>query len=103
MNSSAITKKALLAAALSVLLSPALIAGPRGHHTSKGTLDQNGEEQYVVVTGSHIPQKVKVKSIGTDSVHNVRIFTHEELLSTGKQTLGEAIALDPSIQLSGRH
>ena len=73
---------------------------PRRH--SKSVLEQNEEERYVLLTGSNIPQKVKVKSIGTDSVHNIRIYTQRELLSTGRQTVAGSLALDPSIQISGR-
>ena len=78
-------------------------AGPRGHHKKSAILDQNEEERYVMVTGSHLPQKVRLKSIGTTTPYNVRIYTQRELESTGRQTVGEALSvLDPSIQLS-RH
>lgn len=76
-------------------------ADPAGNEPRSKTLRQSEEERYVVVTGSHIPQRVKVKSIGTDSAYNVRIFTQEELRSTGRPTVQEALALDPSIQISG--
>ena len=76
-------------------------AGPQNRHL-KDALVQNQEEQYVLLTGSNIPQKVKVTSIGTDSVHNIRIYTQRELLSTGRQTVAGSLALDPSIQISGR-
>ena len=66
------------------------------------TLNQDERERYVVVTGSYLPQKVKVKSIGTDSMHNVRIYTKEELESTGRPTVAGALSLDPSITISGR-
>ena len=85
------------------LTSPALKADPKNRHSHQQILEQSEEERTVYLTGSHIPQKVKVKSIGTDSASNVRIFTQAELLSTGRPTVGEALALDPSIQLSGRH
>jgi hypothetical protein len=84
-----------------VLLSPALKADPMNRHRDEKILEQDGKERYVYLTGSHLRQKVKVKSIGTDSVHNVRIYTRRELESTGRQTVGEALALDPSIQLMG--
>lgn len=64
------------------------------------TLDQGEEEKLVMVTGSHIPQRVKRKSIGTDSVHNVRIYTRSELESTGRPTTAGALSIDPSIQIS---
>jgi hypothetical protein len=85
------------------LTSPALKADPKNRHSHQQILEQSEEERVVYLTGSNIPQKVKVKSIGTDSARNVRIFTQAELLSTGRPTVGEALALDPSIQISGRH
>lgn len=103
MNSSAFIKKAFVAGFVATLFSPIISAEPQNRHRSQRVLEQNADERYVVVTGSYIPQKVKAKSIGTDSVHNVRIFNHAELQSTGRQTLGEALTLDPSIQLTGRH
>jgi len=67
------------------------------------TLDQDEVEKYVVVTGSYIPQKVRRKSIGTDSVHNVRIYTRNELESTGRTpSVAGGLSLDPSISISGR-
>ncbi|MDQ6623421.1 MAG: hypothetical protein M3Y86_08050 [Verrucomicrobiota bacterium] len=66
-------------------------------------LNQNAPERYVYVTGSNIPQKVHLRSIGTDTPYNIRIYSRRELESTGRQTPGEALAtLDPSLQLSGR-
>lgn len=93
------------AVALAVFAIPFLPAvanaGPQNRHV-KDALVQNEEERYVLLTGSNIPQKVKVRSIGTDSVHNIRIYTQRELLSTGRQTVAGSLALEPSIQISGR-
>ena len=73
-------------------------AGPKA---KSKTLKQDEEEKLVFVTGSNIPQRVKRKSIGTDSVHNVRIYTKDELQSTGRFGVG-GLALDPSVHISGR-
>ncbi len=48
----------------------------------KSTLMQDNTERVAVVTGSNLPQKVRVKSIGTDTAQNVRIVTQEELIKT---------------------
>jgi hypothetical protein len=86
------------------LVSPTVKADPKNRHRDQKILQQNEEERYVYLTGSNLRQKVKVKSIGTDSAQNIRIYTRRELESTGRQTVGEALAtLDPSIQLTGRH
>jgi hypothetical protein len=77
-------------------------AQPRRHQKSR-LLDQDEEERFVMVTGSHLPQKVKRRSIGTTTPYNVRIYSQRELESTGRSTPGEALrALDPSITFSGR-
>ena len=92
------------AVALAIFASPFLPAVANGEPPRRhsNALVQNEEERYVLLTGSNIPQKVKVRSIGTDSVHNIRIYTQRELLSTGRQTVAGSLALDPSIQISGR-
>lgn len=79
-------------------------ADPRANaNADRKILVQDEEERYVVVTGSYIPQKVRRKSIGTDSVHNVRIFTKRELESTGRTpSVAGGLSLDPSISISGR-
>ena len=79
-------------------------ADPRngGRAVSK-TLVQDEPEQLVMVTGSHIPQRVRRKSIGTDSAHNVRIYTQRELLSTGRlPSVAGGLSIDPSVTISGR-
>jgi len=55
-------------------------AQPVARQTRGGLIFDNTERS-VVLTGSRIPQRVRVQSIGTDSVHNVRIVTKDELQS----------------------
>lgn len=85
---------------ISAITSAAHGQSPRKE--TAGGLITDSPEKYVMVTGSNIPQKVKRKSIGTDTAFNVRIFTQRELMSTGRPTVGEALALDPAVQLSSR-
>lgn len=78
-------------------------ADPKPGKKHSKLLINEDEERYVMVTGSLIPQRVKLKSIGTNTPYNVRIYTQQELLSTGRQTAGGALAaLDPAITLHGR-
>ncbi len=74
---------------------------PRERQTASGLI-VDSDERYVLVTGSNIPQRVKRKSIGTDSVHNVRIFTQRELQTNNGGFGVGGIALDPSVSISGR-
>jgi hypothetical protein len=77
-------------------------ADPSGSRSRPKTVWEDDQERYVMVTGSNIPQKIRRKSIGTLTPYNLRIYTQEELLSTGRQTVAGALAaLDPSIQISG--
>jgi hypothetical protein len=53
------------------------------------------------VTGSHIPSRVTVKSIGTNTTSPMRVYTREELDRTGKFTTEGILAQDPSIVIIG--
>jgi hypothetical protein len=95
----------ILVAAMFALIAASINsakADPKNYPRRRGMLLQDEQERYVLVTGSHIPQRVKLKSIGTTTPYNLRIYTKEELDSTGRQTVAGALALDPSITISGR-
>ena len=101
MKLSSLAKVILWSVSGAALLASAAQADPRVRRHQSGVLDQNEEERYVMVTGSNIPQKVIVRSIGTTTPYNVRIYSQRELLSTGRQNVGDALSvLDPSIQIS---
>jgi hypothetical protein len=74
---------------------------PRERRTAGGLIIDS-EERYVKILGSNIPQKVRRRSIGTDSVSNVRIFTQRELQTINGGFGVGGIALDPSVHISGR-
>lgn len=57
---------------------------------------------YVKVTGSLIPQRIEVKSIGTATASNLRVIGRREIDQTGRFTSAGVIALDPSITINGR-
>ena len=77
-------------------------AEPQASRSRSRILMQDEQERYVYVTGSHIRQRVKLKSIGTTTPYNVRIYTKAELDSTGRFTPAGALALDPAITITGR-
>jgi hypothetical protein len=66
--------------------------------------DQPGERYaYVFVTGSMIPQKVKIKPIGTKTVSPLRVYNRNEIDQTGRFTTAGVLAQDPSLRvISGR-
>jgi hypothetical protein len=64
-----------------------------------GTKKTDKGEKLVFVTGSHIPQRVQVKAIGTTTVSPVRIYTREEMDRTGQFTTQGILAQDPSLRV----
>ncbi|MEY2496132.1 MAG: hypothetical protein QOJ45_2624 [Verrucomicrobiota bacterium] len=62
---------------------------------------KNGNEKTVFVTGSLIPQRVKLKRIGTSTVSPVRIIDRREIDGTGRRTTREALIADPSVRAVG--
>ena len=58
--------------------------------------------KYVFVTGSNIPQRVKVKSIGTATVSPVRVIKSESIKQSGRFSTERVLASeDPSLVISG--
>jgi hypothetical protein len=76
-----------------------VLADPTVNQTSKRK--QNVEEQTVFVTGSLIPQRVKLQPIGTKTVSPVRIIDRHEIDWTGRQTTPGAFVNDPSVRIIG--
>lgn len=60
---------------------------------------ENQKERVVFVTGSHIPQKVNVKAIGTNTTSPVRVYTRAEMDRTGQFTTQGILAQDPSLSV----
>ena len=62
---------------------------------------QTVEERTVFVTGSLIPQRVKLQPIGTKTVSPIRIIDRHEIDWTGRQTTPGALINDPSLHVIG--
>ena len=54
---------------------------------------------YVFVTGSRIPQKVKVKPVGTNTVSSMSVWTRREIDRTGRVTTEGVLAQDPFVRV----
>ena len=76
-----------------------VLADPTVNQTSKRK--QNVEEQTVFVTGSLIPQRIKLRPIGTTTVSPLRIIDRHEIDWTGRQTSAGAFVVDPSVRIIG--
>jgi len=59
-------------------------------------------ERTVFVAGSLIPQRVKLKPIGTTTVSPVRIIDRHEIDATGRRTTRGVLIADPSVRGIGR-
>ena len=62
---------------------------------------QKVEEQTVFVTGSLIPQRIKLLPIGTTTVSPIRIIDRHEIDQTGRRTTPGAFVNDPSVRIIG--
>ena len=64
-------------------------------------VDQQPEERTVFVTGSLIPQRIKLRRIGTATTSPLRIIDRQEIDASGRQTIRGALVVDPSVRVTG--
>jgi hypothetical protein len=79
------------------LLAGIAFADNPGNQTTRRKKQDSGEA--VFVTGSLIPQRIKLKRIGTTTVSPVRIIDRREIDQTGRQTTGGVLIVDPSVRV----
>ena len=96
--------KRLTSSSFAVLVAVSLFAGtaladPNVKQTPKRK--QKVEERTVFVTGSLIPQHVKLEPIGTKTVSPVRIIDRHEIDGTGRRTTSGAFINEPSVRIIG--
>lgn len=94
--------KALLWFAL-VLSGATLLADPpvRGHARQQSTASDQPEKA-VLITGSLIPKRVKVRPIGTTTVSPLRVIDRSEIDQTGHPTTPAALINEPAVNIIGR-
>jgi hypothetical protein len=96
------TSKAVKIVAL--LLGAAFLTTPVFAGSTKKKSAKNNkkkEDHYVMVTGSNIPKKGKVKSIGNTS-SNLRVYKRDEINRMGRVTTAGVVAWDPAVTVRGR-
>ena len=54
---------------------------------------------YVWVTGSRIPQKVKISPIGTPTFNALSVWDRRQINQTGRQTVEGVLRQDPSVSV----
>jgi hypothetical protein len=77
-----------------VLADPAVSQGSKRN--------QKVEEQAVFITGSLIPQRVKVRPIGTLTISPVRVIDRHQIDWVGRPTTPGAFINEPSVRVIGR-
>lgn len=58
---------------------------------------------YVWVTGSKIPQKVKISPIGTTAFNAMSVWDRRQINQTGRGTAEDVLRQDPSISVISGH
>jgi hypothetical protein len=91
--------RTLLATCVVSLIATGILAGSA---FGGNPIDQRSHERTVFVTGSLIPQRIKLKRIGTTTVSPIRIIDRREIDAAGRQTTRGALIVDPSVSATGR-
>jgi hypothetical protein len=96
--------KTLISSSATILIAASMFAGtvladPTTNQTSERK--QKVEQRAIFVTGSLIPQRVKLQPIGTTTVSPIRIIDRHEIDWTGRQTTPGALINDPSVRIIG--
>ena len=84
--------------AASILAATAL-ADPTTNQTSERK--QKVEERAIFVTGSLIPQRVKLQPIGTTTLSPIRIIDRHEIDQTGRRATPGVLINEPSLHVIG--
>lgn len=91
----------LLATCVASFMAAGLLLA--GNPTDQGLKDKKkSDERTIFVTGSLIPQRIKLKPIGTTTVSPVRIIDRHEIDATGRRTTRGVLIADPSVSAAGR-
>ena len=96
--------KVLISSNVATLVAASILAGtaladPTTNQTSERK--QKVEERAIFITGSLIPQRIKLQPIGTTTVSPIRIIDRHEIDQTGRRTTPSAFVVDPSVRIIG--
>jgi len=94
----------LISSSATALIAASMFAGtvladPNVNQASKSK--QKVEERTVFVTGSLIPQHIKLEPIGTKTLSPIRIIDRHEIDWTGRPTTPGALINEPSVRIIG--
>jgi hypothetical protein len=93
-----------IAKSAAILIATSMAAGtvladPTANQAPKRK--QKVEEQTVFVTGSLIPQRIKLRPIGTKTVSPVRVIDRHEIDWIARPTTPGAFINEPSVRIIG--
>jgi outer membrane cobalamin receptor len=99
MKMSSMMKSTAVLLAVSVAATTAF-AGPQ----KQEQMPPKGERYaYVWVTGSNIPQKVKISPVGTNTVSAMSVWDRRQINQTGRGTAEDVLRQDPSVSIRLGH
>ncbi len=92
--------KSVIAAVVTALMATERLAC---RYAGQGSPERKEKvtEQTVFVTGSLIPQRIKVQRVGTKTVSPIRVIDRWEIDATGRGTTAGAFVNDPSVRIIG--
>ena len=100
-----LSMRTLLASFVASLFVTAILVSSAlgGKPTEQPSQDKKAsDERTVFVTGSLIPQRIKLKRIGTTTISPIRIIDRQEIDATGRHTTRGVLVADPSVNGAGR-
>lgn len=89
----------LFAGAIVLFAGGTLLADPARQKPAPASAQS--EEKLVFVTGSLIPQRVKIKQTGSSTTSPLRVIDRREIDGTGRFTTRGAFANEPSVRIVG--
>jgi hypothetical protein len=101
MKISGMMKSAIAALLILSVVATSAFAGPQNNQVQ---VTQNRGERYayVWVTGSRIPQKIKISPIGTPSFSALSEYDRRQINWTRGGTVQQALGNEPSLSFRGR-
>jgi outer membrane cobalamin receptor len=87
--------------AVTILALVAAVSATKASAKDRRNHSSNEGYAYVMVTGSNIPQKVKIKNIGTTTTSPMRNYDRDEIEKTGRFSTEEVLRTDPSLSVHG--
>ena len=82
-----------------LLLSTAAVPAFAGDQKRENVQPQSQRGDYVWVTGSRIPQRVKLSAIGTPTFSALSVWDRRQINRTGRGTTEGVLKQDPSVSV----